>query len=131
VKRIPLLLAALLAAGCGGKAASSPTAQLNPTTAPRGHGTQIFQLSTPASGALRFDTRVLRTAGTKVTLVLTNASSVRHGIGIRGNGVDSQGQVVGKNGKSTATATLKPGRYTFYCPVHASMTGTLVVSASG
>jgi plastocyanin len=132
VKRLSCLALALVAAGCGGKAATSPTAPLQPTTAPRGHGAQQFLLSTPPNGDLRFDTRNLRTAATRVTLVLTNASSVRHGIAIKGNGVDSKGQVVGKNGKSSVTATLKPGTYTFYCPVHPTqMTGKLVVSPSG
>ena len=46
-------------------------------------------------------------------------------------GVDKSGSTVGMGGKSTVTAALKPGKYTFYCPVDghkaAGMKGTLTV----
>jgi hypothetical protein len=40
-----------------------------------------------------------------------------HGIAIEGNGVDKDGAVVQPGGTSTVTVRLKPGTYTFYCPV--------------
>ena len=46
-----------------------------------------------------------------------NASQVPHAVEIEGNGVEEEGQTVGKGGKSTATADLKAGTYDFYCPV--------------
>jgi len=62
---------------------------------------------------------------------MDNPSDVPHGVGIKGNGVDKDGPVVNKGGKSTATADLKPGTYEFYCPVpgheEAGMKGTLTV----
>jgi len=46
--------------------------------------------------------------------------------------VDKSGQTVQPGGASTVTADLKPGTYTFYCPVPgheaAGMKGTLTVS---
>ena len=53
------------------------------------------------------------------------------GLSIEGNGVDVDGKTVGKGEKSIASADLKPGTYTFYCPVpgheDAGMKGTLTV----
>jgi uncharacterized cupredoxin-like copper-binding protein len=56
---------------------------------------------------------------------------VQHAIGVRGNGVDQKGAAVGQGSDSKITVTLKPGKYTFYCPVDgheaAGMKGTLTV----
>jgi len=58
--------------------------------------------------------------------------SLPHAIAIEGNGVDKDGETVQPGGSSTVTVRLKPGRYTFYCPVDghedAGMKGTLTVS---
>ena len=63
---------------------------------------------------------------------MSNPSSFPHGIAVEGKGVDKDGKVVNQNGTSTVTVKLKPGTYTFYCPVPghraAGMQGTLVVS---
>jgi uncharacterized cupredoxin-like copper-binding protein len=63
---------------------------------------------------------------------MANSASFRHGVAIEGNGVDKDGQIVGQGGTSTVTVKLKPGTYTFYCPVpghrQAGMQGTLSVS---
>ena len=63
---------------------------------------------------------------------MDNPSSLPHAIAVEGNGVDKDGQTVQKGGKSTITVDLKPGKYTFYCPVDghraAGMEGTLTVS---
>ena len=62
---------------------------------------------------------------------MDNPASVPHGVAVEGNGVDKDGAVVNKGGKSTVTVALKPGKYTFYCPVpghrQAGMQGTLTV----
>jgi plastocyanin len=64
---------------------------------------------------------------------MTNRGPLEHDVAIKGNGVDEKGQVVGQGGKSTVTADLKPGTYTFYCSVDgheaAGMKGTLIVGA--
>jgi uncharacterized cupredoxin-like copper-binding protein len=63
---------------------------------------------------------------------MTNPSGLPHAIAVEGNGVDKDGQTVMKGGTSTITVTLKPGTYTFYCPVDghraAGMQGKLTVS---
>ena len=60
-----------------------------------------------------------------------NPSPVPHGIAFDGNGVDKAGPTGGTGSTSTVSATLKPGTYTFYCPVPGhkagGMKGTLTV----
>jgi plastocyanin len=83
-------------------------------------------------GKLAFDTKSLKAKAGTVTLSMSNPSSFPHGISVQGNGVDKDGKVVQHGGTSTVTAKLKPGTYTFYCPVpghrQAGMQGTLTVT---
>ena len=62
---------------------------------------------------------------------MSNPSSVPHGVGVKGNGVDKDGKIVNQGGTSTIAVKLKPGTYTFYCPVpgheQAGMKGILTV----
>jgi uncharacterized cupredoxin-like copper-binding protein len=62
---------------------------------------------------------------------MSNPSPVPHGIAIQGSGVNKVGSIVNQGGSSTISASLKPGKYTFYCPVpghrQAGMQGTLTV----
>lgn len=83
--------------------------------------------------ALKFNTKSLHATHGRVTIRMTNTSSTfKHGIAVEGHGVDKDGKIVTKNHVSTVTATLKKGRYEFYCPVKghkaAGMKGTLLVS---
>jgi plastocyanin len=130
-KLIPVLLIAFAAAGCGGgggeKSAGTTRAQTNTNVSP----SQTIQLSADESGALKFDKDSIdATAGT-VRLVMANPSSQDHNVAVKGNGIDEKGPVVGKDGQSILTVTLKPGDYTFYCSVdaheQAGMKGTLRV----
>lgn len=90
-------------------------------------------LKADASGALAFDQKTLTAKAGKVTVDMLNpaASGVPHGIAVEGGGVDQDGKTVAPGGTSTVTVTLKPGTYTFYCPVpghkQAGMKGTLTV----
>lgn len=63
---------------------------------------------------------------------MANPSGIPHAIAVEGNGVDKDGKTVTQGGNSTVTVDLKPGKYTFYCPVDghkaAGMQGTLTVS---
>jgi plastocyanin len=56
---------------------------------------------------------------------------LKHDVAIKGKGVSKKGKIVGLGGVSTVSATLKPGKYVFYCtvPGHeaAGMKGTLIV----
>ena len=91
-----------------------------------------LSLSADPSGALKFNKKVLSTKSGAVTINMTNPASIPHGIAVEGNGVDKDGQPVTSGGTSTVSVTLKPGKYTFYCPVdshrQAGMQGTLTVT---
>ena len=130
---------ALIATGCGSSkksSASKPTSPSTSTTAKtpsKASGTQV-KLKADPDGSLYFEPKGTQKAkaGT-VTLVMTNPGSTgkQHGIGIQGNGLDKDGPIVAPGSTSTVTVSLKPGKYTFYCPVpghrKGGMQGTLVV----
>lgn len=95
----------------------------------------------PASGGLElgvkgnelaFDKKALTARAGKVTIALTNPSAIPHDIAIKGAGVNAKGPTVIGGGRSTVTAALQPGTYTFYCtlPGHeqGGMLGTLTVT---
>jgi uncharacterized cupredoxin-like copper-binding protein len=128
------LLAAivLVVAGCGGSdnknAGSSSSGSSGSSST---SGGQKLALSAPKDGSLKFDKTTLTAKAGKVTIDFDNQSaSVPHGIGIEGNGVDEDSDTV-SGAKTSVTADLKPGKYTFYCPVpghrEAGMKGTLTV----
>jgi plastocyanin len=130
---------ALAVAGCGSSSSSSssstPAAAASSTSAPQapatgGGSTDVHLSAVP--GKLAFNTTELTAKAGKVTMVMANPSSFSHGIAINGHGVSQAGQIVGHGGTSTVTVTLKPGTYTFYCPVPGheagGMKGTLTVT---
>lgn len=140
-----LASAALAIAGCGGSSkSSSPSSPAKSTSTPSAATTtpssgsataagSTVKVSADPSGALKFTTTTLHAKAGKVTIQMTNPSTVGHSIAVEGNGVDKdspQKQVTGGQAASV-TATLKPGTYEFYCPVdghkQAGMTGALVV----
>jgi uncharacterized cupredoxin-like copper-binding protein len=132
---VAALIAATALAGCGGggKASTTPTPAKTATvtsTPASAVGGSTLSLAADAS-ALKFDKSALTAKAGKVTIVMKNPSALQHNVAIEGNGVDVAGKVVGQGGTSTASATLKPGRYTFYCAVdghrQAGMEGTLTV----
>jgi uncharacterized cupredoxin-like copper-binding protein len=96
-------------------------------------GAQL-QLSSAKNGSLSFDQNRLSAKSGTVTLVMDNPQTTgqQHGIAVEGNGVDKDGPSVGPGQTSTLTAALKPGTYTFYCPVPghkaAGMKGTLTIT---
>jgi uncharacterized cupredoxin-like copper-binding protein len=134
--------AALVVAGCGGsKKSSNSSAATTPapaSTTPAsggsssGGGGATLSLSADASGQLKFDKSSLSAKSGSVTIKMDNPSSLPHAIAVEGNGVDKDGETVQKGGTSSITVDLKPGTYTFYCPVDghraAGMKGTLTVS---
>jgi len=130
------LLAVLAAAGCGGSSnsSSSTSASTGASTAAApasggGGGEQLALSADPQQ--LAFDKKTLTAKAGKVTITMTNPSGLQHNIALKG-GVSEQGEIVGQGGKSTVTADLKPGKYTFYCSVDgheaAGMNGELDVS---
>ena len=140
---IPLTLAVALALGACGSSddkSSSASTTTPPTTAPAAATTPAapagaggtVKLAADSSGALSFDATTLAAKAGAVTIDLSNPSPVPHAIAVKDNGVDEQGQTVSTGGHSTVTVDLKPGTYTFYCPVPGheagGMKGTLKVS---
>ena len=146
-----LAVGALVVAGCGsssssssdtGSSSSAPAAPpaappATTDTAPADTGSSSsgggsdLKLSADPTGQLKFDKTTLDASAGKVTITLDNPAPLPHAIAVEGNGVDMDGKTVSKGGTSTVTADLKPGTYTFYCPVpgheQAGMKGTLTV----
>lgn len=135
---LPLSFAAMT--GCGGgsnnnsssgtTATTSSTATTTATTPSGGAGSKL-KLSADPSGALKFNKSTLSAKAGNVTITMDNPSPIQHSVAIEGNGVDVRGNTVSQGGVSKVTASLKPGKYTFYCPVDghkdAGMKGTLTV----
>ena len=125
-----VLLVAL--AGCGGNE-SKPNAGSNKSggaTATPAAGGETLRLAAPADGSLKFDKTKLQGKAGTVTIDFDNPSSTPHGVVIEGNGVEEASDTV-TSSKTSVTADLKAGTYTFYCPVGghraAGMEGTLTV----
>jgi uncharacterized cupredoxin-like copper-binding protein len=148
-----LLVSGVLAACGGGSSNDSSTSSAGSTSTPStsassgssdsgtstasstaSAGSSAIDISATEGSGLGFSQRALTTKAGTVTIRLDNGSgnSLPHGIAIEGNGVDRDGKVVQPGGASTVTVRLKPGRYTFYCPVPGhedqGMKGTLTVS---
>lgn len=135
--------AVLALAGCGGSdekssGSSSSSSGSNSSDSSGGGGGETassgggetLKLAADKS-ALKFDKSSLTAKAGKVTLSMSNPSQLPHAVAIKGNGVDVDGKTVGNGETSTASTDLKPGTYTFYCPVPgheaAGMKGTLTV----
>ena len=131
----------LAVAGCGGGSSSSsggssaatstPSPTATPTTAASGGGGgETLKVSAPADGSLKFDPAKLTAKAGKVTIDLDNLSGTPHAVAIQGNGVAQSSSTV-SNAKTSVSADLKPGTYTYFCPVDghqaAGMEGTLTV----
>jgi plastocyanin len=127
--------AVLALAGCGGSdeksSGSSSSSSSSNSSASSGGGGETLKLAADKS-ALKFDKTSLTAKAGKVTLEMANPSQIAHAVAIKGNGVDVDGKTVGNGETSTASTDLKPGTYTFYCPVPgheaAGMKGTLTVN---
>jgi plastocyanin len=138
MRRFTLLAVLCLAlAGCGsddeesgggGAATATPAAESTPEAAPGG-GEQL-QLAAPADGSLTFDKTELTAKAGTVTIDFDNPSSTPHAVEIEGGGVEEASDTVSA-GRTSVTAELEPGEYTFYCPVgnhrDGGMEGTLTV----
>ena len=137
-------VAALGLAACGSSSSPSAAKTTKPATttapastttsgAPAGTASTVT-LSADPGGALKFDKTTLTAKAGTVTVKMTNPSTsgLPHAIAVEGNGVDKDGKTAQPGGVSIDTLNLKPGTYTFYCPVDghkaAGMKGTLIVS---
>ena len=136
------LVAVLAVAGCGSSknsggsgSSSTPapanTATTSPSPSSGGGAGGTLKIAADPSGQLKFDKSSLTAKAGSVTITMSNPSPIPHGVAVQGNGVNKVGNVVNQNGTSTVKVTLKPGKYTFYCPVpghrQAGMQGPLTV----
>jgi len=143
IRRFSALAAALLVsvtlAACGGDdddASTSGGATAAQTTGGGSAGGASTTLSETAveSGGLSFSRSELTARAGSVTVTLENPSGnqMPHAIEIEGNGVEEESETIDPGARASVTVDLRPGSYTFYCPVgqhrQAGMEGTLTVS---
>ncbi len=110
----------------GGEGGSEPK-KVHASSGPGG----TVQLAADATD-LAFDTTELSSRAGKVTIDFTNPSALEHDVAIEQNGKQlADSELVANGAKTSASAELAPGTYTFYCTVpghrEAGMEGTLVV----
>lgn len=120
-------------ANSGGAYGGSGGASAPSSSGPAMSSGSKLMLAADEEGKLYFNPSKLKAKAGSVTLVMNNPKTTgkMHGISIEGNGLDKDGKVVGPGATSKLTLTLKPGKYTFYCPVpghrQGGMQGTLTV----
>ncbi len=135
-----LAISALLAFGAistaigtvkGEKKEEAQAAPTKAAPAPPPPGTSQLKLSTDPTGNLKFSTDVLSAKAGNVRITLTNPSPVQHNITLQTPAGTKGGPTVGKGGTSIVTASLKPGKYVYYCSVpghrQAGMQGELTL----
>lgn len=96
-------------------------------------GGATLEFEADPNGELAYTTTEASTEAGEVTIDFKNPQGLSHDVAIE----DSSGKTVGQTevigqGETSATANLKPGKYTFYCSVpghrEAGMEGTLTVN---
>ena len=124
---------ALALAGCGGdddSSGSSSGSGGGSSSKPAAGSGETLQLAAPEDGSLKFDKTKLDAKAGAVTIDFDNPSTTPHAVEIEGNGVEEASDTV-TSSKTSVTADLKAGTYTFYCPVgnhrQEGMEGTLTV----
>jgi plastocyanin len=131
-------LASLGLAACGGSddsssssTAASPEATTSSTAAAGGEGSTVKVEADP-SGQLAFVNDNLTAKAGSDTIEFDNQSSTGHNVEIEdSSGEDVAGTDTITASKTSTTADLQPGTYTFYCSVpghrEAGMEGTITV----
>ena len=131
-----LAVVGLAACGGGGNdnsttAASAPAT----TTAPAGGGGgggSTVDISTPSGGSLAFDQKDVSAKAGNVTIDFDNKQALQHDVKVEdSSGTELGGTELVSSGTATASVSLQPGTYTFFCSVpghrEAGMEGTLTV----
>ena len=138
------LLAAATLAACGGddddggattsSGGAATGAATGAETTPQGSASSRLALVAEESGGLRFDRRALEAQAGDVTIALDNpgGNQLPHAVEIEGEGVEEEsGTIEPGDAPTQVTANLRPGSYSFYCPVgdhrQQGMEGTLTV----
>ena len=99
--------------------------------APASTGAPALALAADPSGQLAYDKKALTAKAGAVTIDFTNNSPVPHNVTIQQGSKNVTATASVTQSKTSVTAQLKPGTYTFYCSVdahrQAGMVGTLTV----
>ena len=105
--------------GSSGGAATTQTKESSGGGASSGGGgaAQTLKLSADPGGALKFDKSTLTAKAGKLTIVLDNPSSLPHAVEIEGNGIEESSSTIGQDETTKVSATVKAGKYEYYCPV--------------
>jgi plastocyanin len=109
----------------GGK----PAGGAAPAKAAKGPGGTLQLAASPTE--IAFDKKALHSKPGKVTIDFTNPSALEHDVAIEQNGKQIVVSPLIAKGKTSISANLAPGEYTFLCTVpghaEAGMEGTLTV----
>ncbi len=119
--------------GYGGQAPAKTTATTTAAAPAAASGSRLAIKAVESNG-LSFDPKALTAKAGTVTITMDNPSgdSQPHAVSVEGpGGVAASGQIAQPGSTSKVTLKLKPGKYTFFCPVDghraAGMQGTLTV----
>jgi plastocyanin len=120
--------------GYGSQAPAKTTATTDAAAAPAASSGGRLAIKAVESNGLSFDPKTLKANAGSVTITMDNpsADSQPHAVSVEGpGGVAASGKIAQPGSTSEVTLKLKPGKYTFFCPVGshraAGMEGTLTV----
>lgn len=92
----------------------------------------VVHLSAPASGALRYNQKVLHAHAGAIKIVFDNPSMMKHNVWVESGETELGHSKTVMHAKTSFVVTLKAGKYNYYCSVKgheaAGMHGTLIVS---
>jgi uncharacterized cupredoxin-like copper-binding protein len=126
MRRVLVLLAAVLLAGCGSDDGNDQAA--DDTTGVVG---EVELTATE----FKFDPSTVELAKSgEMTFTLVNDGQLTHALEIEGQGIEEESDEIDGGATTELTVDLKPGEYEFYCPVDGhrekGMEGTLVVGGA-
>jgi plastocyanin len=120
--------------GYGSQAPAKTTATTDAAAAPATSSGGRLAIKAVESNGLSFDPKTLKANAGTVTITMDNPSgdSQPHAVSLEGpGGVSAAGEIAQPGSTSEVSLKLKPGKYTFFCPVGnhraAGMEGTLTV----
>jgi len=113
------------------EAAAPPTAGPAGQPPPPGGAAPAVAIAADPSGQLAYDKKSLTAKAGAVTVDFTNNSPVPHNVTIQQGSKNVAATATVSQSKTSVSAQLKPGTYTFFCSVdahrQAGMVGTLTV----
>ena len=113
------------------EAAAPPTAGPAGQPPPPGGAAPAVAIAADPSGQLSYDKKSLTAKAGAVTVDFTNNSPVPHNVTIQQGSKNVAATATVSQSKTSVSAQLKPGTYTFFCSVdahrQAGMVGTLTV----